>query len=303
MKIESESLLSQTRRLLRRFGLQARKRLGQHFLVDEEVLKLITSTAELTPGDVVLEIGPGLGVLTQELVRQAGWVITIELDNKLAAILEKTLASSNNVTVINENVLHIDPEVLLRKQMTRLPSTVTNPFSYKVVANLPYYITSPVLRHFLEASVKPQIMVVMVQKEVAEAIAAEPGGMSMLSISVQFYGKPRIIKYVPAQCFYPAPEVDSAILRIDLYPEPAVAVADEKGFFGLMRAGFTTPRKQIVNSLAQGLGLPKADILSLLQKASIVPQRRAETLTLNDWAKLWQIFTQVKEYANSSSAG
>jgi len=147
MKIESESLLSQTRRLLRRFGLQARKRLGQHFLVDEEVLKLITSTAELTPDDVVLEIGPGLGVLTQELVRQAGWVITIELDNKLAAILEKTLASSNNVTVINENVLHIDPEVLLRKQMTRLPSTVTNPFSYKVVANLPYYITSVSYTH------------------------------------------------------------------------------------------------------------------------------------------------------------
>ena len=303
MKIESESLLSQTRRLLRRFGLRARKRLGQHFLIDREVLDLVVSTAELTSGDVVLEIGPGLGVLTRELVRQAGWVITIELDSKLAAILEKTLASSSNITVINENILHIDPEVLLRKQMKRLPPTVTSPFSYKVVANLPYYITSPVLRHFLEASVKPQIMVVMVQKEVAEAIVAEPGGMSMLSISVQFYGKPRIIKYVPAQCFYPAPEVDSAILRIDLYPEPAVAVADEKGFFGLMRAGFTTPRKQIVNSLAQGLGLPKADILSLLQKASIVPQRRAETLTLNDWAKLWQIFTQVKEYANSSSAG
>jgi len=303
MGVESESLLSQTKRLLRRFGLQARKRLGQHFLIDREVLDLVVSAAELTSGDVVLEIGPGLGVLTRELVRKAGWVITVELDSKLAVILEKTLAPCNNVTVVNENILHIDPEVLLRKQSAKLPATVTNPFDYKVVANLPYYITSPVLRHFLEASVKPQVMVVMVQKEVAEAIVAEPGGMSMLSISVQFYGKPRIIKYVPAQCFYPAPEVDSAVLRIDLYREPAVAVADEKGFFGLVQAGFTTPRKQIVNSLAQGVGLPKADILSLLEKASIVPQRRAETLTLNDWAKLWQIFTQVKEYANSSSAG
>jgi len=301
MKIESESLLPQTKRLLRCCGLQARKRLGQHFLVDEEVLELIISTAELAPNDVVLEIGPGLGVLTRELVRQAGWVIAIELDDRLAATLGQTLASLNNVTVINENVLHIDPGTLLREQSAKLPPIIDRPYSYKVVANLPYYITSPVLRHFLEASVKPQTMVVMVQKEVAEAIVAEPGGLSVLSISVQFYGKPRIIKYVPARCFYPVPEVDSAILRIDLHPEPAVAVADRKSFFELVRAGFTTPRKQIVNSLAQGLGLPKTDILSLLEKANVVPQRRAETLTLNEWAKLWQIFTRVKEYANSTS--
>jgi len=303
MGIESESLLPQTRRLLRRCGLQARKRLGQHFLVDEEVLKLIISTAELTPNDVVLEIGPGLGVLTRELVRQAGWVIAIELDSKLAATLGQTLASFNNVTVINENVLKIDPGTLLREQSAKLPPIIDRPYSYKVVANLPYYITSPVLRHFLEASVKPQTMVVMVQKEVAEAIVAEPGGMSVLSVSVQFYGKPELVSYVPARCFYPVPEVDSAILRIDLHPEPTVAVADEKSFFELVRAGFTTPRKQICNSLAQGLGLPKADILSLLEKANVVPQRRAETLTLNEWAKLWQIFTRVKEYANSASTG
>ncbi|HUV55698.1 MAG TPA: 16S rRNA (adenine(1518)-N(6)/adenine(1519)-N(6))-dimethyltransferase RsmA [Dehalococcoidales bacterium] len=303
MGIESESLLPQTRRLLRRCGLQARKRLGQHFLVDEDVLKLIISTAELTPNDVVLEIGPGLGVLTRELVRQAGWVIAIELDSKLAATLGQTLASFNNVTVINENVLKIDPGTLLREQSAKFPPIIDRPYSYKVVANLPYYITSPVLRHFLEASVKPQVMVVMVQKEVAEAIVAEPGGMSVLSVSVQFYGKPELVSYVPARCFYPVPEVDSAILRIDLHPEPTVAVADEKSFFELVRAGFTTPRKQICNSLAQGLGLPKADILSLLEKANVVPQRRAETLTLNEWAKLWQIFTRVKEYANSASTG
>jgi len=284
--------LAQTRGLLRRFGLRARKGLGQHFLIDEEVLKLISSAAELTPADIVMEIGPGLGVLTRELARQAGWVVTIELDSKLAAILKQTLASFNNVTIINEDILQIDPEVLLKEQRERFSPAISSPFSYKVVANLPYYITSLVLRHFLEASLKPQIMVVMVQKEVAEAIVAEPGQMSILSVSVQFYGQPEIISYVPARCFYPAPEVDSAILRVTLYSKPVVDVTDETSFFRLVRAGFTTPRKQICNSLTQGLGLPKAEVLSLLEKATIVPQRRAETLTLNEWAQLWHVFTE-----------
>jgi len=284
--LKTNSLFAETKGLLRQFNLRLRKGLGQHFLIDEEVLKLVTSAAELTSTDVILEIGPGLGILTKELARQAGLVIAIELDSKLVAILEQTLASFDNVTVINENILKIEPAALLQEQRARFPALDSH---YKVVANLPYYITSPVLRHFLEASVKPQVMVVMVQKEVAEAIVAEPGQMSVLSISVQFYGLPRIISYVPAHCFYPAPEVGSAILRVDLYPQPAVAVADKNSFFELVRAGFTASRKQIGNSLAQGLGLPKADVLSLLGKACVLPQRRAETLTLDEWAQLWQV--------------
>ncbi len=290
--LNTEPLLTQTKRLLRQFNLRARKGLGQHFLIDAEVLSLITSAAELAPNDVVLEVGPGLGVLTRELAGQAGWVVAIELDNKLSAILKQTLASFNNVTIINENALSIDPAALLQEQKARFPLAINSPFSYKVVANLPYYITSPILRHFLEASVKPETMVLMVQKEVAEVIVAEPGQMSLLSVSVQFYGKPGIVSYVPAHCFYPAPEVDSAILQVKLYPQPAVAVADKEGFFDLVRAGFTASRKQIGNSLAQGLGLSKAEILPLLEKASIVPRRRAETLTLDEWAQLWQVFTR-----------
>ncbi len=289
--LKAKSLLAQTRGLLRHFGLRARKGLAQHFLIDEEVLKLISSAAELTPADVVMEIGPGLGVLTGELARQAGWVVTIELDGRLAAILKQTLAAFNNVTVINEDILQIDPEALLQEQRQIFSPAITSPFSYKVVANLPYYITSHVLRRFLEASLKPQIMVVMVQKEVAEAIVAEPGQMSVLSVSVQFYGQPEIIGYVPARCFYPAPEVDSAVLRVTLYAKPVVDVTDETSFFRLVRAGFTASRKQICNSLAQGLELPKAEVLSLLEKANIAPQRRAETLTLNEWAQLWRVFT------------
>jgi 16S rRNA (adenine1518-N6/adenine1519-N6)-dimethyltransferase len=289
--LKTDPVLAETKGMLRRFDLRARKGLGQHFLVAGEVLELITSAAELTPTDVIIEIGPGLGILTKELARKAGWVITIELDRKLASLLKQTLTSFDNITVINEDILRIDPAALIQEQKPRFPSAINNPFNYKVVANLPYYITSPVLRHFLEASVKPQIMVIMVQKEVAETIVAKPGQMSVLSISVQLYGKPRIISVVPARCFYPVPDVDSAILRIELYPQPAVAV-DESSFFTLVRAGFSASRKQIVNSLAQGLEMPKAEVLSLLGKADIVPQRRAETLTINEWAQLWQIFTQ-----------
>ena len=224
---------------MRRFHLQARKGLGQHFLVAEETLGLVIASAELTAADVVMEVGPGLGIMTRELARRAGRVIAIELDDKLAAILKQTLASLRNVSVINRDVLKIDPAALLREEQMELPATVSSPVGYKVVANLPYYITSLVLRHFLEASLKPRVMVVMVQREVAEAIVAEPGELSVLSISVQFYGRPEIIDYVPAQSFYPAPEVDSAILKVVLYDKPAVAVTDENGFFKMVRAGFS----------------------------------------------------------------
>jgi 16S rRNA (adenine1518-N6/adenine1519-N6)-dimethyltransferase len=284
----------QTKRLLRRFGLRARKGLGQHFLIDKGVLESTTLAAELTPSDVVIEVGPGLGVLTRELARQVGWLFTIELDSKLAAILQNNLAPFGNVTVINGDILKINPVSLLSKVPVSLPGSTETPLSYKVVANLPYYITSPVLRHFLEATIKPRLMVVMVQKEVAEAITAGPGRMSVLSMSVQFYGRPEIISYVPAACFYPAPEVDSAILRITVYSQPAVAVADVDGFFNLVRVGFSAARKQLVNSLSQGLKLPKTEVLPLLQEAKIASQRRAETLTLEEWAELWQVFTQLR---------
>jgi len=284
------SLLTQTEGLLRRFGLRAKKGLGQHFLIDEEVLGLILSTAQLTRQDVVLEVGPGLGVLTRELAKRAGWVVAIELDDKLADILKQSLSSFKNLTIINEDVLRVEPAALLREAKVEKPSE-----SYKVVANLPYYITSPVLRHFLEAKVKPQLMVVMVQKEVAEEIVAKPGRMSLLSVSVQLYGEPTIAGYVPAQSFYPAPEVDSALLKVVPYSRPPVDISDMEGFFALVRAGFSAARKQLANSLAQGLGISKAEVLSLLEKAKIVPQRRAETLSLEEWARLWRVYSGVGE--------
>ena len=219
-----DRMLAETKRLLRQLGLQARKGLGQHFLVDEGVLERIVDAAELGPTDVVLEIGPGLGVLTRELAGKAGWVVAVELDTRLALVLKKELASFNNVAIVNQDILKTSPASLREGLPPDFPGIGDGRLGYKVVANLPYYITSAVLRHLLETQFKPKVMVVMVQKEVAEAIVAQPGDMSLLAISVQFYGRPDIISYVPANSFYPAPEVDSAILKIELYPQPPVSV-------------------------------------------------------------------------------
>jgi len=269
-------LLAETRRLLRQSDLRARKGLGQHFLINAEVLEAIIAAAELGSDDLVVEVGPGLGILTRELAGRAGGVVAVELDDNLAALLKERLASFSNVTIVNGDMLKIEPKELVEGR------------GYKVVANLPYYITSPVLRHFLEAEAKPRTMVVMVQKEVAEAIAAKAGDMSLLSVSVQFYGSPEIVAIVPPESFYPAPAVSSAILKIDVYPQPKVDV-DEKGFFDTVRAGFAAPRKQLANSLARGLGREKAEVLPFLQKAGIDPSRRAETLTVGEWAELWRV--------------
>jgi 16S rRNA (adenine1518-N6/adenine1519-N6)-dimethyltransferase len=284
-----DSLLALTRKLLRKFDIRVKKGLGQHFLIDSEALETILDTAALSLSDTVIEVGPGLGLMTAELARRAGWVIAIELDNRLADILQKTLPR-DNIVILNEDVLGTDPGTLLKGRAPHFPPGLT---SYKVVANLPYYITSPVLRHFLEAPVKPETMVVMVQKEVAETIAAGAGQRSMLSIAVQFYGKPSIIKVVPSASFYPPPEVDSTIVKIDVYRQPPVDVSDVEGFFKLVRAGFTAARKQVVNSLMQGLGLPRPEVIDLLEKAEIDSHRRAETFTLEEWANLWRIFSQI----------
>jgi 16S rRNA (adenine1518-N6/adenine1519-N6)-dimethyltransferase len=277
--LPNESLLVRTKKYLREHNLRARKGLGQHFLVDGGMLKKILNAADLSPDDTVMEVGPGLGVLTEALVKVAGKVIAIELDTNLAKLLQGNLSSYSNLAVVNEDVLATEPAVLLAFVGSR---------EYKVVANLPYYITSAVMRHFLEAPVKPTSLVVMVQKEVAKQITAQPGEMSLLSVSVQLYGKPRIVYKVPARSFYPAPKVDSAVLKVDVYPEPKVAAADITGFFTVVKAGFSANRKQLINSLSHGLNMTKPEVLPWLEKAGIDPQRRAETLTIEEWGTLFR---------------
>jgi 16S rRNA (adenine1518-N6/adenine1519-N6)-dimethyltransferase len=274
------------RQLLRQFGFKPRKRLGQHFLVDEAVLERILSAAELSPGDIVVEIGPGLGILTEGLARQGARVIAVEVDAKLVALLKKRLGGFPDVRIVRADILKTAPRQLLGEN---LPASDLAR-GYKVIANLPYYITSPVLSHFLEAQPRPSKMVIMVQKEVGETIAAAPGKMRLLSVKAQFYSKPVIVSYVPAGSFYPPPKVDSVILRLDVYSQPPIEISDVAGFFDIVMHGFSSPRKQLRNSLAHSLEMPPDQVASLLEKAGIEAKRRAETLTLEEWRELWKIF-------------
>lgn len=275
------SPLAKTRRQLRQIGGGLKKGLGQHLLIDIGVLEQIIEAAELTPSDIVIEVGAGLGVLTRELVERAEKVVAVEVDPRLAAVLSHILSSRPNLSIINADVLSLDPGEL-----------VAGAESYKVVANIPYYITSPILRHFLEARHKPKLMVLTLQREVADTIVAGPGELSVLALSVQFYGRPTLVSHVPASSFYPAPKVDSAVVRIDVYQSPAVAVSDVGGFFEVVRAGFSARRKQLRNSLAAGLGLAPAVAAKLLQGAGVSPQRRAGTLALEEWARVYTAYQE-----------
>ncbi len=282
----SDKLTLFYRQLLRQFGVKPRKSLGQHFLIDESVLDCILSAAELSSGDIVVEVGPGLGILTEGLAKQGAQVIAVELDSKLVALLKRRLAAFHNVKIINADILRVSPRQLLESKLA-----VSALFQgYKVIANLPYYITSPLLRHFFEAIPQPSEMIVMVQKEVGEAMVATPGNMSLLSVKTQFYSKPSIISYVPASSFYPPPRVDSVILRLDVYSQPPIEVPNAASFFDVVIHGFSSPRKQIHNSLAHSLDMPPSQVTLLLEKTGIEGQRRAETLSLEEWRELWKVF-------------
>lgn len=274
--------LAQAKRLLGSLAQRPRKSLGQHFLVDRGVLGEIAGAADLGPEDVVIEVGPGLGILTLELARHAGRVIAVEIDERLAGHLRHTLAGCPNVTIVSGDILSFSPGELLESYAGRKGLSPT----YKVVANLPYYITSMVLRHFLSAARRPGLMVVTVQLEVAEAIVAGPGQLSQLAISVQVFGTPRIVAKVSPRSFYPPPRVSSAVLCIDLREQPKVPPQEQPAFFQLVEAGFSTPRKQLHNSLALGLGLEPAEVARRLREAGIDPARRAQTLGLEEWSRL-----------------
>lgn len=270
---------------MKQHGLRARKRLGQHFLTDGQVFSKIIEAAELSGSDVVVEVGAGNGSLTRRLADKAGAVLAVELDDRLVDILKKEFGHSDKVRIIAGDILNIDPENLINQYYGKICPD-ENKVKYKVVANLPYYITSPVLRHFFETTLKPELMVVMVQREVGETICAQPGKMSLLSVAVQFYGKPSIVTAVPSACFYPRPAVDSVVVRIQVYPGNALNIADEAGFFYAVRSGFSSPRKQLVNSLATGLKIETWKAREILQASGLEFTRRAQTLTLNDWASL-----------------
>ena len=254
---------------------RARKSLGQHFLVDGRIAHRIIAAAQPALDDVVLEIGPGTGILTRRLVERAGRVIAVELDPRLAEELPRRLGNPKNLAVHNEDGRVVD-----------ISSLIDGETPYKVVANLPYYAAAPIIRRFLEAERSPTSLVVMVQREVADAMTAKPGAMTLLSVATQFYAIPSVVAQVPPRCFRPPPKVSSTVLSLAVRAEPAAAVDDRASFFELARAGFAAPRKTLRNSLTQGSGASPDLVAGALATAGIDPQRRPGTLSVSEWAIL-----------------
>jgi len=260
--------------LLKKYGLRPHKGLGQNFLQDPIALEKIVTAAEIQSMDTVLEIGPGLGSLTRYLAAAAREVVAVELDQHLLPPLKAVLTPYPNIRLIHGDILELSPDELIQEQ------------DYLVVANIPYYITSAVIRHLLESKRKPRRIVLTIQKEVAQRICEKPGDMSLMALSVQVYGKPRIVAQIPAGAFFPSPNVDSAVLVIDIYPIPLIPNEYLDFFFKLIKAGFSQKRKTLRNSLSAGLSISPTSAADLLERAGIDPQRRAETLSIEEWHRL-----------------
>lgn len=265
--------------LLRRYNLRPDKRFGQNFLADEAILAKVADAAGVDSTTRVLEIGPGLGGLTRVLAGRAAQVVAVELDERLLPALNEVVQPFANVRVVAGDILQFAPQAL----MGAAP--------YVVAANIPYNITSAILRHLLESwSARPQRLALMVQREVAERICAQPGDLSLLGLSVQVYGNPQIAARIPAGAFYPPPKVDSAVVRVDVYAQPRIPLAQLETFFKLARAGFAQKRKTLRNALRSGSGLQVEQVDALLDAAKIDGMRRAETLTLDEWRALTESY-------------
>lgn len=259
-----------------------RKALGQHWLVDRPVLGRIARAADFTPDDTVIEVGAGSGLLTDLLARRASRLIALEVDPELAAALRQRFRGRDNVSVVEADVLALAPEEILAQGGGRTP--------YVVVGNLPYFIGSAIVRHFLVARTQPRWLLVTLQAEVARNIAAGPGGMSYLSVEMQYHARPRLLFEIPAGAFRPPPKVRSAVLRLDTRRGAAVEVDDREAFFRLVQAGFAARRKHLRNALAIGLGVGHGEAEVMLAEAGVDPSRRAQTLSLEEWGCLYHAY-------------
>ena len=268
------------RSLLRAASLHANKRLGQHFLIDPNTLRRIVSAADLDPLDTVLEIGAGTGALTSLLAETSRHVMSVEIDERLRPVLADTLAPYHNIDLYFADFLQLD----FTKRLPKGP--------YTVVANLPYYISNAILRRLLESPRRPQRMVLTIQKEVAERILAPVGQLSVLSLSAQYYGIASLVRRLSSLVFWPPPQVESAVIRLDESTIPRLPHSEEIWLFQVIRAGFSQKRKQLRNSLSSGLGLERSIVTDLLEQAQIDPERRAETIQLSEWAILAKITKQ-----------
>jgi 16S rRNA (adenine1518-N6/adenine1519-N6)-dimethyltransferase len=263
--------------ILRQYDIRLKKSLGQNFLTDTNALQAIAEAAGVTSAETILEIGPGIGSLTRYLACQAGQVIAVELDGALMPALQDVLSPFSNVKIVQGDILKIDLPDLLGET------------PYTIVANIPYYITSAVIRRCLETTAKPKKIILTIQKEVARRICQKPGDLNLLALSVQVYGEPKVLFDIPAGVFFPAPNVDSSVIRITLYDQPLIPETELERFFQWSKAGFQQKRKKLRNSLASGLHLSTSQVEEIFAKAGLDPQRRAETLSIEEWQRLISI--------------
>ena len=280
-KYPQSNLLEKTKQLCKEYNIKPVRSRGQNFLITEDIYNEMIDAANLNKDDIVLEVGPGLGFLTERLAKKVKRVIAVELDDKLVAILKIRLKELNirNVEVVNEDILQL--------RITNYELRINN---FKVVANLPYNITSIFLRKFLSDKVKPSSMTLMLQKEVAERIVASPPKMSLLAVSVQFYAKPEIVRIVSKDNFWPQPEVDSAVIKLRITSDPPLqsyGVASEKDFFRLVKIGFSARRKMLKNNIASGLQIDQNEVIKKLKKVGLDNKIRAQELSLNKWKELF----------------
>lgn len=268
--------------VLQKYNFNFQKKFGQNFLIDPTVIERILASSEITKEDCVIEIGPGIGTLTQYLAESAGEVVAVEIDKALIPILNDTLSAYDNVTIINDDILKVDIAEIVEERNAGKP--------VKVVANLPYYITTPIIMGLLESHVPLKSITIMVQKEVAERMQVGPGtkDYGALSLAVQYYARPEIIANVPPNCFIPRPNVGSAVIRLTRYEEPPVKVDDERKMFALIRASFNQRRKTLVNGIgnAAGLNISKEQVTQALEKMGLPVNVRGETFTLEQFAAL-----------------
>ena len=278
--MENLSNISVIRDVLSRHGFSFSKGLGQNFLINPTVCPRMAEMGNAKPGWGIIEIGAGVGVLTAELARRADKVVCIEIDSRLLPVLDETLAEFDNIKIVNEDVLKVDLPKLIEQEFAGMPVAVC--------ANLPYYITSPIIMNLLEAHLPIASLTVMVQKEAAARLCAEPGSREVgaVSIAVRYYSDPKILFQVSRGSFLPAPDVDSTVIRLDVRDHPPVEVGSEEQFFKVVRAAFSQRRKTLPNTLSAGLGIPKAQAIEMLEKAGIPTNLRAEQLTLDQFALL-----------------
>ena len=270
-------------KVLKKHGISPKKSLGQNFVVNQRALDAVISAADLSGDEEVIEVGAGLGTLTIELAQRADRVFAVEIDKRLIPILQGVLQDYGNVTLLHADFLQIDPGELVSQA------------GYSVVANIPYNITSVLIRHLMESSMPPAKVVLTMQREVAQRIISSPGDMSLLALSVQIFGRAVIAARIPAGCFYPIPKVDSAVLRIDIYKETVVPRHLIQVIFSLARAGFGQKRKKLRNSLAPVMGSNPAGVEKLLDRAGIQPKSRAQELSIQDWEKIARIAVEENQ--------